>query len=62
MAAIAMNSVILYSVVVLIAVGSVVAATDIALAVMYAREHYRRHPELDPPNRYLVRLFLRGTR
>lgn len=57
-----MLDVILYLVVVFAVVSFVVAITDVALAVMYARGYYRRHPELEPPDRFLVRLGLWGVR
>jgi hypothetical protein len=59
---VSMSDVILYLVVVFVALGSIVLATDVALAVMYARDYYRRHPELEPPDRYWVRIGLRGVR
>lgn len=62
LAFVSMVDVILYLVVVFMVVGIVTLATDVALAVMYARDYYRRHPELDPPNKRLVRLGLRGIR
>jgi hypothetical protein len=57
-----MISVILYVVAVFVTVLSVWGATEVALGVMYARDYYGRHPELEPPDRFLVRLGLRGIR
>lgn len=55
---VSMYDVILYLVVVCAALGFIVMATDVALAVMYARDYYRDHPELEPPDRFWVRLGL----
>lgn len=57
-----MRDVILYVVAVLVAFWLVFAAVEVSLAVMYARGFYRRHPELEPPDRFLVRVGLRGVR
>jgi hypothetical protein len=59
---ISMFDVILYVMAVCACFGLVWIATDVALAVMFARSYYRRHPELEPPDRFLVRLGLWGVR
>jgi hypothetical protein len=59
---VSMRDVILYMVGAFSVCLLVYAATDVALAVMYARDFYRRHPELTPPDKFLVRLGLRGVR
>lgn len=61
-AMVSMVDVILYLVAAFVVLGIVWLATDVALAVMYARDYYRRHPEFEPPDRFLVRLGLKGVR
>lgn len=59
---VSMLEVLVYLVVVGAAFAVCLSATDVALAVMYARSYYRRHPDRTPPDRLLVRLCLRGVR
>lgn len=59
---ISMLDVILYVVAIYVTVAFVVTITDVALAVMYARGYYHRHPELEPPDRFFVRIGLWGVR
>lgn len=38
------------------------AVVQVGGAVRYARRFYRAHPSATPPDKFLVRLFLRGVR
>lgn len=57
-----MLTIIGYLVVVAACFSFVLALTDVGCAVMYARDYYRRHPELEPPDRFWVRIGLWGVR
>lgn len=61
-AVVSMLDVLGYVLVVVAAFCFVALVTDVALAVMYARDYYSRHPELEPPDKRLVRIGLRGIR